>query len=247
MAKNKKQPPAKKKRAISPARELKKVRGDISKARAPIYRLNSKIRNAPSKYQAGKLRKQKKGLLAKIEPALSELISKRNDLSVKAKKYAQNVKKKKSEFSKVYSLERKIKNAVDNKDLKQAEKLRYQLLKHLGEIDRLRKEMGVIEDGKGKPIAEPGEDAGGKDYVLDSKSPYAIWEAIKQLHVDLDDEFFQFFIVNGKRFKRGNEDLITAEASSFWISAKEKTDGTPLVDRYVNFKTKSVKYLHRYS
>lgn len=234
-------------RSSSPVKKLNQVRSDISKARRPVYALNAKIKNAPSKYYERKFKKERDQLLKKVDKQISYLKNQRSLLSDQLHRYEDAKKRKKSEYSKVYRIEDKIEKAIENRDIKEAERLRYQLLKHLGEIDRLRMEMGVI-DKPSKPIPiSPDTKEGGKGFILDSKSPYAIWEGIKQLHSDLDGGFFKFYIINGKRFSSANEIQITAEASQFWVASKKRTDGTPYVNRFYNPTTKTVKYLHNNS
>lgn len=228
----------------SPKRELDSVRKEIRKAKQPLYSINRKIKNAPSKYYERKYKKERKDFLQNAESRLSELSTRRRDLSKQYKEYGVNQVERDSLKRRVRSIEKKIAAAVDDQDLSKVEHLRYQLLKGLGELDKLSEKMGIELEKTNISKFNREEQDGGAGYEIDIKSPYAIWEAIKQLHLDLDGENFKYFVVNGKRYSSDSIIQITAEASDFWIASKKGTGGTPYVNRYVNFKTKSVKYLH---
>lgn len=246
MAKTKKtsQPKSKSQKIVSPKKELQSVRKEIRSVRSPIYAFNRKIKNAPTKYQERKIKKQKNEYLKSIEDRLNNLVEKRTDLASRYRNYETNKSERNSLKRKVASLDKKIDKALDAGDYKQVEKLRYQQIKFLGEIDKLSEKLGIKLE---RPDIEhfDKEDAdGGEGYTIDARSPYSIWEAIKQLNIDIESESFDYFIINGKRFSSDNVIQITAEASAFWISSKKKTDGTPYVNRFLNFKKKSVKYLY---
>lgn len=229
-------------RIKSPKKELDQARKSIRKIKSPIYSLNKKIKEAPSAYYARKYKKQRKEYEASIQNELSRLIDKRSELSKQYKIFVEKNEDRQSTKRKISSLEKKIQDAIDDKDIKAAEKLRYQLVKYLSKLDKLHKEMGVaVEEFNEGDIDEDQE--GGKGYESDPANPYAVWEAIKKLHEDLDSGEFKYIIVNGKRFSTNNPDEILLEASEFWVIIKNKRGGTPLVNRFVNFKTMSVKYL----
>lgn len=229
-------------RVKSPKKQLDQTRKAIRKIKAPIYSINRKIKNAPSAYYARKYKKEKKAYEASIKSNLSGLIDKRSDLTKKYKHFEKNQAARSSKKRQISSLEKKIRDAIDNKDIKSAEKLRYLLIKNLRELDKLHKEMGVeLEEYNEDEIIEEEQD-GGPGFEIDPFSPYAVWEAIKKLHEDLANGEFKYFIVNGKRFSAENEDEILVEGSEFWVVIKKRKGGTPLVNRFVNFKTKTVKY-----
>lgn len=227
-------------------KDLVEVQKDIRKVRGPIYSLNRKIKDAPTQYQQRKLKRQKKEYLASIDQRLQGLAERRSDLRGKIKGYQEAVTERSAAKRRLTALLKKIDNAEENQNWKEVERLRFLELKELGIIDKLSEAAGIElkKTDKTKFDREDFEDEGGKGYELDERSPYSVWEAIKQLHQDLEKGAFKFFVINGKRFSSDNPIEITAEASIFWISIKKKTDGTPYVNRYINIKRESVKYLY---
>jgi hypothetical protein len=243
MAKNKKSSQSKPApvRLKSPKKELEQTRKSIRKIKSPIYSLNRKIKEASSPYYARKYKKQKKEYEASIQGELNRLKDRRLELSKQYKSYVEKNEIRKSTKRKIYSIERKIEKAIDDKDIKAAEKLRYQLVKYLSQLDRLHRELGAEIEVFDKDDLDE-DQGGGAGYEEDPANPYAIWEAIKKLHEDLDNGEFKYVIINGKRFSTNNPDEILLEASEFWVVLKNKKGGTPLVNRFVNTKSLSVKY-----
>ncbi len=227
-----------------PEKELAGVQKEIRQVRSPIYALNRKIKEAPSTYRERKLKKERKERLKEVEGRLSGLIEKRIELRTQIREFAEYKKEKGTWQRKVKRLEKKIDEAAGDKNLPVVEALRYDLLKALGEIDRLDKKMGaeLKSPDLTKLDREAEDEEAGEGYELDGRSPYAIWEAIKQLHTDLDGGHFKFYVIDGVRLSAKQEVQITAHAAKFWVSAKRKTDGTPYINRFVNFEKKSVKY-----
>jgi hypothetical protein len=223
---------------------LVEVKKEIRHARRPLYDLNRKIKEAPTKYQERKLKKQRRDYLAGVEPRLQELVEKRSELNTKIKVYQGAVTERSSAKRRLKSIEKKIAAAEENLDWKEVERLSYLVVKERQKIDKLSEAAGIElkKTDLSKFDREELEDEGGEGYQLDQRSPYSIWEGIKQLHKDLDSGSFKFFVINGKRISGENAIQITAEASVFWISIKKRRDGTPYINRYINFKSKSVKY-----
>ena len=88
------------------------------------------------------------------------------------------------------------------------------------------------------------EEDGGANFELDDASPYAIWEAVKQLDRDLAKGFFKSYIIDNVKLPAKNVIQIQIQASQFWIDTKNaSTYSTPWVNRYINPKNGSVKYL----
>lgn len=238
-------PASRPRKLAQPKKELAAVQKDISKARRPLYALNRKIKDAPNRYQAGKLKKQRKEFLQANETRLAGLIDQRTELKQKIKQFDQFKAERSRAKRQVKSLEKKLQTAADNQDVAEAERLNYLILKQLGEIDRLDEKMGASlkKTDKTKLDRDEEEEDAGEGYEIDMKSPYAIWEAIKQLHVDLENaDFFKFFIIDGKRYSSKSPIQITAHAANFWVTIKKRQEGTPYINRFINSKTKSVKY-----
>lgn len=227
-----------------PAKELANVQKEIRQVRGPLYAINRKIKEAPTNYQERKLKKQRKEYLASIETRLAGLVDKRTELRDQVREFAELKKEKATLLRKVKRLEKKIDEASSDRNLPVAERLGHDLLKALGEIDRLDKKMGaeLKTPDLTKFDREAEEEEGGEGYELDHRSPYAIWEAIKQLYADLDAGQFKYYVIDGVRLSAEKEVQITAHAAKFWVASKRKTDGTPYINRYVNFQKKSVKY-----
>jgi hypothetical protein len=229
-----------------PKKDLAAVQKEIRQVRSKVYAINRKIKEAPTKYRQRKLNQEKKKYLVENDERLQGLIDKRSGLKQTIHKYEENLAERNASKRRLTSIREKIKKAKRKKgNQEEVERLRYLELKELGLIDKLTEKVGVELQNKtdvSKFKRDDLEDEGGAGFELDEKSPYAIWEAIKQLHTDLDQGAFKYFIVNGKRFAADNRIQITAEASAFWIDIKGRTGGTPYVLRYVNFKSKTVKY-----
>lgn len=239
-------PSSKPRKLAQPRKELTGIQKEIRQVRNPLYKLNSKIKNAPNRYQAGKLKKERTAYLQQIEGRLTGLVEKRSELRAQIKEFDKLKRERVALKRQVRNLEKKIRVAADDQNLPVAEALRYDLLKKLGQIDELDKKMGasIKKVDLTKFDREKEDDQGGKNFELDHRSPYAIWEAIKQLHIDLEEANFKFFIVNGKQFPSESVIQISAEASAFWVASKRKADGTPYINRFINFKTNTVKYLY---
>jgi chromosome segregation ATPase len=245
MAKKKAASKPKAPRIANPRKQLESVRKEIRKVKQPLYALNRKIKNAPSKYYERKFKKERNAYLESIQPRITDLTSRRTELTQRSKKYEENKQERSRVSRKVGALEKKIRDAVDNKDIKQAEKLRYQLLKQLGILDDLHRQMGVPIPKADLSEFDRKDQEGGAGFEIDARSPYSIWEAIKQLDNDVNGGEFKYIIVNGKRFSTESVIQISAEASAFWITSKEKKQaGTPYINRFENDKTSTVKYLY---
>lgn len=227
-----------------PQKELASIQKEIREVRSPLYALNKKIKQATSKYQERKLKKERREFLEVIEPHLSDLIGKRSELRTQVREFTGYKKEKTVLQRKVKRLEKRIDEAAGNRELEMAAKLNYQLLKALGEIDALDKKMGaeLKTVDLTKFEREKEEEEGGEGYELDGRSPYPVWLAQKQLEQDLANGEFEYYVIDGRRFSKDSEIEITAHAAQFWVSAKRKTDKTPYVNRFVNFETRSVKY-----
>lgn len=227
-----------------PAKELAGIQKEIRQVRSPLYSLNRKIKEAPTRYQERKLKKQRKEYLVSIETRLASLVDKRTELRTQIKEFKEHKKEKAVLQRKVKRLEKQIDEAAGNRELERATKLNHQLLKALGQIDDLDKKMGAelktVDLTKFDREAE--EEEGGEGYEIDGRSPYPVWLAQKQLEEDLANGEFEYYVIDGRRFSRESEIEITAYAAKFWVSAKRKTDKTPYVNRFVNFETLSVKY-----
>lgn len=231
-----------------PKKDLAAIQKEIRQVRNKVYAINRKIKEAPTKYRKRKLNQEKKNYLSENDQHLQGLLDKRSDIKKTIRQYEYNLAERKASKRRLVSIQEKIKKAKRKKNnQEEIERLRYLELKELGIIDKLTENVGITLQNKtdlSKFKRDDLEDEGGAGFELDEKSPYAIWEAIKQLHLDLDHGAFKYFIVNGKRFAAENRIQITAEASAFWIDIKGRTGGTPYVLRYVNFKSKTVKYTY---
>ncbi len=245
-----------KKRIASPKKKLDQVRKSIRQTKQPVYNLNRRIANAPTTSKQRKLKKERKDLLASIDKKLSGLNKQRASLRGKVKVFNEKKEQRARSVRRAWSLEAKIKKAADKKDLKTLEKLRYQLLKELGEISRHEKELkGMSGEVFPEEIptvfpTEPEEEEDeepqvGPEYIEDPNNPYAVWEAIRQLNTDLSSGEWKYIIINGKRFSTANEDEILAESSLFWLIVKKGSskDDTPRVNRYMNMETKTIRYV----
>ncbi len=231
----------------NPKRGLQKVRKEIKSIQSKTYGFNRKIKNAPNRYQAGKIKKQRAAYQAQVDAQLQGLVSKRSELKSAAKTYKKYQEQRRVISGKLGSIRKKIKKADENKDYKALEKLAAWEVRYLSELDKLAEVNGATVDKKDKD-----EDydydiqgaLGGSGFELDEGSPYTIWEAQKQLDSDLatDPPEFKYYIIDGQKFPVEDEILITMTASGFWISSKKQTTGTPYINRYTNDRTKTVKY-----
>lgn len=224
-------------------KKLISVRKELQSARQPIYLLNRKIKTATSKYYERKYKKERKALLESIEPKIKALQNERDNLRVLSKEYEQNKKEKRQAQNKSYSLQARINKAVNNGDIKEAEKLRYELLNLMGLIEKFKDKMGDKSGKKHLSDFDPDSEDGGQGYELDSFSPYAIWEAVRQINKDLDSGDFKFFIINGIRYSAKNVIEIRLAAQEFLISTRKGLgDSDDYVNRFINEKKESVKY-----
>jgi len=237
------QAPTKKRTYRQPKKELDAVQKEIRQVRNPVYAFNRKIKEAPSKYKQGKIKKQRQAYLQGVDQRLNELVERRKELRATIREFQDFKNQRATAKRRATTLERKIKEAADDQDLVALNRLNEQLLKQLGEIDRLDELLGAKLDKTNiKDFNREEEEDGSPGFELDARSPYAVWEAVRQLKEDLKSEALKYIIINGRRYSRNNPIEILAEASTFWISIKRRTDGTPYVNRYLNLKTQTVKY-----
>lgn len=238
---------SKKKPSItSPKKELDSVRKELKSVRNKVYYFNKKIKSAPNRYQAGKIKKQRNELVAKLDPQIQSLTAKRDKLKQDAIKYDKYVHEKRKLAGKIGSIKRQIKKADEDRDYDKLKKLSHQELKYLGQLDNLNEENGVeMEHITREDIdRDEMEDDGGANFELDDESPYAIWEAVKQLDRDLAKGVFKTYIIDTAKLPAQNVIQIQIEASQFWINTKNaSTYSTPWVNRYINSKIGAVKYL----
>lgn len=232
-------------RAKNPNKDLQKVRKDIRSLQNKTYAINRKISNAPSKYYARKYKKQYADELESLREQINTLSGTRSTLNVQVKEYKELTAERKEKRSKISAIDRQIKKAEENQDWEKISKLRNKQVKLLSEIDILSEKLGVklnkpdVEDFE----REDYEDDAGKGFILDSNSPYAIWEAIKQVNIDLESGEFKYIIMDGEKYSTKDAIQAAAMASEFWVTSKSKVGGTPYINRYTNEKTKTVKYL----
>src|SRR3954470_837224 len=124
-------------------KDLEFVKKDLRKARRPLYEFNRKIREAPTRYQARKLKKQKKEYETSIEPRLQELTHKRTELNLRVKEYHDAVADRTASKRKLKSIQKKIDSAEENQDWKEVHRLRLLEVKELGIIDKLSEKAGI--------------------------------------------------------------------------------------------------------
>ena len=244
MAKSKSTTAKKTKKIAAPKKTLQEVSSKLSSVRRPLYAINKKIKNASSKYYERKFKKEREAYLRENELQIQELSRRKSELKRSLKEFEFTKKERTTAKRKATSIEKQIQAAIENKDIAAAEKLKHKLLKQLQEIDKLTEKLGVElnktdPDKYDKKDYKKDEEAG---FIPDPYNPYAIWEAIKQFHTDLESGEWDFIIVNGKRYSTNNPIQLTAEASDFWINSKEKTDGTPYVLIFRNDQTRTSKY-----
>jgi len=235
-----------KKKVITPAKKLESVKKDLVKARQPIYSLNRKIKNAKNRNQERKFKKEKKLLLAEVEPKIEKLKKKKKRVLKEVAEFDKVKVRKKQKQAKIRRLEKRIEKATDDRDYDLAKKLGNELIRELGDSDKISDELGTPEERQSKENfdREDYEEDGGKGFELDTRSPYAVFEATRQLDEDTFGGNYKFIIINGKRLSTQSVINISLEGSSFFLTAKEQVHGTPYFNRYVNNNTFTVKYTH---
>lgn len=224
-------------------KEIASVKKELNKIRRPIYALNKKIKQAPSKYYERKFKKEKQAYLDKVQSDISSLVSKRTEASQKLKNYNKYLSEKSEIKRELSKIKRQKIKADESTDWKQLEKLSYKELKLLQQIDKINESLGAKlnkTDVEAFDVSDYEDDPSG--YVIDENSPYAIWEAVKQFHIDLENPNWKYIVINGTRYSTKNKIELIAEASTFWIDTKTQIGGTPFVNRFTNEKKKSVKY-----
>lgn len=226
----------------SPKRELKGLRKEIAQVNQQVYNLNRKIKQAPSKYYAAKLRKQKRELEEFLKPHVDSLKAQRTDFVQLEKGYERLRKEKQSVRNKLTALEKKITQAEETKNWKELEKLTYQKINLEGQIDNISGLLGAKIDKENITGYEPEEEADKAGYSEDPNNPYTIWQAIAKFEEDRASKKWDYFVINGKRISAENEILLATEAADFWSSLKVAGTGTPYVLRYFKLEKKTVKY-----
>lgn len=227
----------------SPKRELKGLRKEIAQLNQPLYNLNRKIKEAPSKYYAAKYRKQKRELEEFLKPHVDSLKAQRKDFVSLEKGYDNLRKEKQSIRSKLTALDKKITKAEETKNWKELEKLTYQKINLEGQIDNISGLLGATIDKPDVTGYEIEKEADKAGYKEDPANPYTIWQAIRQLEIDRESGKWDYFVINGKRISAENEITLAIEAADFWSSLKVAGAGTPYVLRYLNVPKKTVKYV----
>lgn len=225
-----------------PGQAADKVRREIRQARQPIYSLNRKIKEAPTRYYKAKYRKEKRALEAQLQPQLSALIERREDFKTLARNYEAIRKEKTAIRRQLKRINTALTKADEEGNYKELERLTYQVLKLEGNIDALSKQLGL--EIKTTPVEDyqPSDEEDEAGYLEDPANPYTIWQAIAQLDKDEESGNFKYFIINGKRLSAESVINITLESSKFWRSLKKPQTDTPRVNRSFNLTRETVKY-----
>ena len=226
-----------------PQKALEGIRREIRQTKYPIYNLNRKIKYAPSRYYAGKFQKQKMELEAQLAARLNDLAAKREDFKTLVKDYEIIRKQKIADQRKVKRREKQQYKADENQDYKEFERLAFEILKLKGNIDAASDLLGIPITKIDTSDYIPSEETDEKGYLEDPANPYTVWMAIAKLKEDQKSGFWDYYIINGKRFASDNYVMIDFEAAKFWGSLKKTRTNTPEVDRFFNKKSKTVRYI----
>ena len=226
-----------------PAKELQSIKKELQKERRPIYYLNAKLRDAETRYQKGKIKKQINQLTQQSQGKINALVEKRQDIK-QLKKYSSILHNTQQSSNRaIQRYDKLIAKAEENTDWKEVERLTYQKIKKMQEVDDIKSALGKKFAKIDVSGYESRDDSDRSGYLEDPANPYPIWQAIEQFNRDLYSGTWDFIIVNGKRISTKNPILLSAEASQFWISVKGVTGTrTPYVLRFYNLKKKTVKY-----
>jgi len=219
------------------------VRKELRQARQPIYALNRKIKNAPSKYYKGKYRKERAALEAQLAPRLTSLSDRRDDFKT-LQKAQDAIRIEKAITRKALTrLKKELNKADEELDYQAQQRLVPQIIKLQGNIDAMDAALGkeILRTDTAGYL--PSEEEGKRGYIEDPQNPYTIWQAMKQLDEDLKNPVWKHFVINGMHFSSDSVISIRQEATSFWLILKKPRTDTPKVNRYVHLTKFTVKYV----
>lgn len=219
------------------------VRKELRQARQPLYALNKKIKNAPSKYYRGKYRKERAALEAQLAPRLTNLSDRREDFKTLQKAQDAIRVEKASTRRELTRLKRKLSKADEELDYQAQQKLVPLIIKLQGNIDAMDAALGreILRTDTAGYLPSEEEDKSG--YIEDPNNPYTIWQAMKQLDEDLKNPLWKHFVINGKHFSADSVISIRQEATTFWLILKKPRTDTPKVNRFVHLQKLTVKYV----
>lgn len=219
------------------------VRKELRQARQPIYALNRKIKNAPSKHYKTKYRKEKAALEATLIPRLTDLSERREDFKTLQRAQDAIRVEKATTRRELKRLKKQLTKADEELDYQAQQKLVPQIIKLQGNIDAMDAALGIAIQRTDTTGYQPSEEEDRRGYIEDPNNPYTIWQAMKQLDEDLKNAVWKHFVINGKYFSSDSQISILQEASSFWLTLKKPRTDTPKVNRYVHLQKFTVKYV----
>lgn len=226
-----------------PKAALEKISSELKDLRTPLYKLRSKFKKETSKTKADKLRKEIRKLEKAIDTPVDNLVTKRNEVKYLAKQFELVRKLKAQKRGKLKAIDKAIDKAEEDKDYKEMERLSFQKMKELGEIDNLNELLGMPVLKQEVDKYEVEEDMV-KGFLEDDSNPIPVWVAAK---VNFPDDrasgSFDWFIINGEKIPLTNIGWLLIEASTFWLTVKANGGKSPYVLRYYNLEKRIVKYV----
>lgn len=231
----------------SPKKAIDAVNKQIRKIKDPVYRINRMLK---SKQLSRKKRKELNETLSTykmiIEEEVQSLREERADYKTLKRSFEKSKKAKNKLKREIAKIDKDLYKADEEGDYKAFQSLMYKKINRLQKLDEIKENAGypVTKVDPSKHMIEDEIDDSG--YSEDPANPYPIWSAIKKLDSDILSGKFLYFVIDGKRIKHIHENMIRSEAAAFWNTIQSRVSSTPYVLRFVNNKTKSVKYKSYY-